>query len=254
GRGGGQPRAAPGAGVGRARRSLHQHHPGDGDEPAPQARRPAGDRDRGRLRLPDRHLMTVKPTVRLKLTMAYGGLFLLAGAILLTLNYALVRSSLGKPAPQVGVTFTAPAAGLSGKETQVFVGSAGVPRPGVTVPEPVTPDGRKVSDVLRDLTNSYRNKTLHQLVVKSLQALGLMGLVSVGFGWGLSGRVLSPLHRMTAAARRLSEEDLHERIALDGPDDELKELADTFDAMLGRLEAAFESQKRFVANASHELR
>jgi signal transduction histidine kinase len=59
---------------------------------------------------------------------------------------------------------------------------------------------------------------------------------------------------MTATARRLSEENLHERIALDGPDDELKELADTFDAMLGRLEAAFESQKRFVANASHELR
>ena len=59
---------------------------------------------------------------------------------------------------------------------------------------------------------------------------------------------------MTATARRLSEENLHERIALDGPDDELKELADTFDAMLGRLEAAFDSQKRFVANASHELR
>ena len=202
--------------------------------------------------------MTVRPTFRLKLTMAYGGLFLLAGAILLTLNYALVRSSLGRPGPQVGVTFSVPgqggAAGLSGKETQVFVGSAGVPKPGVTVPEPVTPDGRKVSDVIRDLTNSYRDQTLHQLVVKSLQALGLMGLLSVGFGWALSGRVLSPLHRMTAAARRLSEENLHERIALDGPDDELKELADTFDAMLGRLEAAFESQKRFVANASHELR
>src|SRR5207237_6428482 len=65
---------------------------------------------------------------------------------------------------------------------------------------------------------------------------------------------LGGLHRMTATARRLSEQNLHERIALDGPDDELKELADTFDAMLGRLEAAFESQKRFVANASHELR
>src|SRR5439155_10126596 len=221
---------------------------------------PAGDRDRGRLRLPDRDEMRnlLRPTVRLKLTLAYGGLFLLAGAILLTLNYALVRTSLGRPGPQVGVSFSVPgqggAAGLSGKETQVFVGSAGVPKPGVTGPEPVTPDGRKVSDVIRDLTNSYRNKTLHQLVVKSLQALGLMGLVSVGFGWALSGRVLSPLHRMTAAARRLSEENLHERIALDGPDDELKELADTFDAMLGRLEAAFESQKRFVANASHELR
>ena len=122
------------------------------------------------------------------------------------------------------------------------------------VPEPTTPDGRKVSDVLRDLTNSYRDKTLHELVVKSLQALGVMGLLSVGFGWAIAGRALGGLHRMTATARRLSEENLHERIALEGPDDELKELADTFDAMLGRLEAAFESQKRFVANASHELR
>ena len=203
--------------------------------------------------------MTIKPTVRLKLTMAYGGLFLLAGAILLTLNYALVRTSLGRSAPSVGVTFSAPATvgvgGLpAGRETQVFVGSAGVAKPGVVLPEPVTPDGRKVSDVLKDLTTSYRNKTLHELVVKSLQALGVMALVSAGFGWALAARVLSPLHRMTAAARRLSDENLHERIALDGPDDELKELADTFDAMLGRLEAAFDSQKRFVANASHELR
>ncbi len=108
--------------------------------------------------------------------------------------------------------------------------------------------------MLQEVTNSYRAKTLHELVVKSLQALGLMAVLSVGFGWAISGRVLAPLHRMTATARKLSEENLHERIALDGPDDELKELADTFDAMLARLEAAFESQKRFVANASHELR
>ena len=101
----------------------------------------------------------------------------------------------------------------------------------------MTLDGRKVSDVLRDLTNSYRHKTLHELVVKSLQALGLMAVLSVGFGWGIAGRALGGLHRMTATARRLSEENLHERIALEGPDDELKELADTFDALLGRLEA-----------------
>ncbi len=81
-----------------------------------------------------------------------------------------------------------------------------------------------------------------------------MAVLSVGFGWAVAGRVLAPLHRMTATARKLSEENLHERIALEGPDDELKELADTFDAMLGRLESAFDSQKRFVANASHELR
>ena len=111
-----------------------------------------------------------------------------------------------------------------------------------------------MSDVLQEVTDAYRDKTLHELVVKSLQGLGVMAVLSVGFGWAIAGRVLGPLHRMTATARRLSEENLHERIALDGPDDELKELADTFDAMLGRLESAFDSQKRFVANASHELR
>jgi signal transduction histidine kinase len=219
----------------------------------------------------------LRPTVRLKLTLTYGGLFLLAGALLLTVNYALVRRSLG-PAPDVGLTFVASAqapagAGAAGPGVvtgpgtgamRVLIGDRGdvigaVTKgpgvgPGGILPEPVTPDGRKVSDVLQEVTNSYRSKTLHELVVKSLQALALMGVLSVGFGWAISGRVLAPLHRMTATAKKLSEENLHERIALDGPDDELKELADTFDAMLARLEAAFESQKRFVANASHELR
>jgi signal transduction histidine kinase len=206
----------------------------------------------------------LRPTVRLKLTLTYGGLFLLAGALLLALNYALVRNSLG-PAPDVGLTFVAtgpPGAGPGSGAVRVFIGQAGeavgavtkAPGPAGILPEPVTPDGRKVSDVLREVTNSYRDKTLHELVVKSLQGLGVMAVLSVGFGWAVAGRVLGPLHRMTATARKLSEENLHERIALDGPDDELKELADTFDAMLARLEAAFDSQKRFVANASHELR
>jgi len=211
----------------------------------------------------------LRPTVRLKLTVTYGGLFLLAGALLLALNYALVRNSLG-PAPNVGLTFVAsappgvagPGVGPGSGAVRVFVGDKGDVIGAVTkssgpagiLPEPVTPDGRKVSDVLQEVTDGYRDKTLHELVVKSLQGLGVMAVLSVGFGWAVSGRVLAPLHRMTATARKLSEENLHERIALDGPDDELKELADTFDAMLARLEAAFDSQKRFVANASHELR
>jgi signal transduction histidine kinase len=79
-------------------------------------------------------------------------------------------------------------------------------------------------------------------------------LVSVAMGWWLAGRMLRPLHRITATARRLSLSNLHERIAMAGPRDELTELADTFDAMLERLQRAAEAQARFVANASHELR
>ncbi|HYH51396.1 MAG TPA: HAMP domain-containing sensor histidine kinase [Acidimicrobiia bacterium] len=213
----------------------------------------------------------LRPGIRLKLTLTYGGLFLLAGALLLALNYALVRRSLG-PAPNVGLTFVAaPPAGTAGSVTaapgagppaggvRVFIGERPIgaftkPATGGVLPEPLTPDGRRVSDVLQEVTNNFRDRTLHELVVKSLQGLGVMAVLSVGFGWAVAGRVLSPLHRMTATARKLSDENLHERIGLDGPDDELKELADTFDDMLARLEAAFESQKRFVANASHELR
>ena len=76
----------------------------------------------------------------------------------------------------------------------------------------------------------------------------------MGAGWLLAGRALRPLRDITATARRVSGENLGERIGLIGPDDELKELADTFDGMLGRLDGAFESQRHFVANASHELR
>jgi signal transduction histidine kinase len=87
-----------------------------------------------------------------------------------------------------------------------------------------------------------------------LGVLALTALGSLGLGWVVAGRVLRPLQRITATAKRLSERTLHQRIALDGPDDELKELADTFDRLLGRLDAAFDAQRRFAANASHELR
>jgi signal transduction histidine kinase len=76
----------------------------------------------------------------------------------------------------------------------------------------------------------------------------------MALGWLLAGRVLRPLQTITTAARELSASSLHERLALAGPDDELRELGDTFDELLARLEASFESQRQFVANASHELR
>ncbi|HEX4282043.1 MAG TPA: ATP-binding protein, partial [Solirubrobacteraceae bacterium] len=82
----------------------------------------------------------------------------------------------------------------------------------------------------------------------------IMALASIGLGWVMAGRALRPVRTMSSRARGISERNLHERLALDGPDDELKELGDTFDGLLARLDAAFESQRRFVANASHELR
>jgi signal transduction histidine kinase len=95
---------------------------------------------------------------------------------------------------------------------------------------------------------------VHELLVWSLVALGLMTVASMLLGWLLAGRVLRPLRTMTATTRRISQENLHERLALQGPEDELTELSDTIDGLLARLEEAFEAQRRFVANASHELR
>ncbi len=94
----------------------------------------------------------------------------------------------------------------------------------------------------------------HRVLVAGSVAFLLAVLATVLLAWVITGQVLRPLHDVTAAARRLSAESLDERLRLPGPRDEVAELADTFDAMLDRLEAAFQSQRRFVANASHELR
>ena len=102
--------------------------------------------------------------------------------------------------------------------------------------------------------DTLRNSQLDTLLTRSGLALAIMALASIGLGWLMAGRALRPVRTMSSRARGISERNLHERLALEGPDDELKELGDTFDGLLGRLEGAFESQRRFVANASHELR
>jgi signal transduction histidine kinase len=183
-----------------------------------------------------------RPTIRLRLTLLYGGLFLAAGAVLLGVNYALVRRGLDDQIRPVQVELAEPG-------TAVIEGP-----PGDELLFRAAPFAEDPSDVLNQFQDRIRDRALHELVIQSGLALGLMAVASVGLGWLIAGRVLRPLQHVTATARQLSEANLDRRLDLQGPRDELKELADTFDAMLERLQRAFESQRRFVANASHELR
>ena len=107
---------------------------------------------------------------------------------------------------------------------------------------------------LQQVAINYHNSELHHLLITYGIALGIMAIVSIGLGWLVAGRILRPLRTITATTRAIGVTDLHQRLALDGPDDELKELGDTVDGLLERLESSFASQKQFVANASHELR
>jgi signal transduction histidine kinase len=195
-------------------------------------------------------------TLRLKLTLLYGGLFLLAGAGLLAVNYALVRSQLELP---FGVQIEArqdgpPGAVGEGPGLLILRAPAGQGGDTFIASAPSQEAVQAVRQEAEAVRRELQAATLQQLVAQSGIALALMALASVGLGWLVAGRVLRPLSAITATARRLEGSTLHERINLQGPQDELKELADTFDQMLGRLDAAFETQRRFVANASHELR
>jgi signal transduction histidine kinase len=116
---------------------------------------------------------------------------------------------------------------------------------------------RQPSAAARQLTAELAHlhaAQLNQLLAESVIALAVMAVAAVALGWLVAGRVLRPLRQMTAAARAISEDNLGERLAVPGPGDELKDLGDTIDGLLERLEAAFDAQRQFVASASHELR
>ncbi len=183
---------------------------------------------RSRLRFPRR-------TVRLRLTLLYSLLFLIAGGALLAITYLLVRSAGYGNLPPSRVP---PSGTPSGK----ILAKAGSPKAGWKAVE------------LKAQVLATRSADLHQLLTMSGIALVIMALLSVVLGWLVAGRVLQPLRTMTTTTQRISERNLNERLALRGPSDEIKELADTIDGLLQRLEAAFDAQRRFVANASHELR
>ncbi|NUT36236.1 MAG: HAMP domain-containing histidine kinase [Hamadaea sp.] len=184
-------------------------------------------------------------SLRVRLTVLYGGLFFLAGAMLLGVTYFLVERSL---------------------DAKMGMRSAAVDidlRPGrADSVGTVTINGQEI-DIAKALADfraqqeQFRKDTLDSLVTGGAIALLGVGVIAGAFGWLVAGRALQPLSRITETARRIAsspDRGLHERIALAGPRDEVKELADSFDTMLERLDRSFDGQRRFVANASHELR
>jgi signal transduction histidine kinase len=168
-------------------------------------------------------------TVRLRLTVLYGGLFVVCGALLLAISSGVVVASSR---------------------------STAVSSPPGTL-TPLQQDQNKIQSLQNQLAGAQsaaHSGLSHGLELGAVVALGVMTVVAVLLGWIMAGRVLRPLQQMTAATRRISADSLHERLDMPGPGDELKDLADTIDGLLARLEGAFAAQRRFVANASHELR
>jgi signal transduction histidine kinase len=188
--------------------------------------------------------VTTRLTIRVRLTLVYGGLFLLAGVLLLGVTYALISQR----TPSEG-EYT-----VSGRTGPADGGAVTPPPPGDGTVPPAAGDVT-VYRAADDVWDSALNALLTQGGI----ALVVVGAAATGFGWLIAGRLLQPLQRMTETAQRIADapaadRSLHERIALSGPHDEIKRLADTFDVMLERLDQSFDGQRRFIANASHELR
>ncbi len=184
-------------------------------------------------------------TIRMRLTLVYGGLFFVAGVVVLFVTYGLVAQRLP--------------AGTSG--SALLGAPAGTARLNDTLPSPLP--SPTVSNGVLKMVVQGKIQTRHDALVTLLTGGGItlaaVGIAAVALGWLIAGRLLQPLQRMTDTAQRIAQapaagDGLHERIALQGPQDEIKQLADTFDAMIERLDKSFDGQRRFVANASHELR
>src|SRR6185437_13945092 len=175
----------------------------------------------------DRAVRLVQPTLRIRMALLYGTLVLLIGAALMATSYILLDRALGQNRLPANI-----------QDPATFKGA----------------DGKLYSFNPAKDQMAVRHDALSYLLNNGLLYFGVIVLIGSIGGYLLARQALRPVARITATARQLSTKTLSERIGLGGAGDELRELADTFDEMLGRLDAAFGSQKRFVANASHELR
>ena len=174
-----------------------------------------------------------RTTVRGRLALLYGSIFLASGVALLSITYVLVDDAIRRFA-----TASVPAG-----------------RKRLSLPlNHMNATSVRVPPALSGLLAAQRTVDLHSLLLGSIIALGVMTVVSVLLGWLVAGRILRPLRTITNTARHISQDSLGQRLALQGPRDELTDLGEVIDGLLERLQAAFEAQRHFVANAAHELR
>ncbi len=186
----------------------------------------------------------------MRLALAYGALFLLCGAALLAISYLFVASF--PFAATVHITSPSHITSHGPSKTVHLTSPSNVTSsPG---PKSPPPDLGVSAGSVQAALNAQHSADLRSLLVWFAVALGVMAVLSVLLGWLMAGRLLRPLRQITATAQHISEESLHQRLALAGPSDEITDLADTIDGLLARLEGAFDAQRAFVANASHELR
>ncbi|MEU3598005.1 HAMP domain-containing sensor histidine kinase [Streptomyces sp. NPDC006798] len=234
---------------------------GDRARCRPSARGTPAGRRRFRLPRPE------KLPLRARLTLIYGGLFMAAGVVLLGVTYVLFENQVPRGAKFLDAVQKAPTAGPL-PTASPGGGPSGRPSPGVPPPGPeqrfIDINGVRTTAEDGAVALKRQQEALNDAAATSLLSQGglvlvVVGGVAAGFGWLVAGRVLAPLRQVTETARRIAAapaagRGLHERIALSGPQDEVKDLADSFDTMVERLDRSFDGQRRFVANASHELR
>jgi signal transduction histidine kinase len=237
-------------------------------------------------------LLLPRRTARLRLTALVGGLFLLTGAALAAITYGLFERATEYRTPSLPRIPRTPAIknlqlpaplGQAFYQLQQVQNQLAQARTALATPpagpiaardqelrqaqQQLTQDQHQLAQSAYQLTQSVhqlaqtgtvqaaqRATDAHQLLVNSGIALAIVAVLALLVSWLVAGRMLRPIRTITRTARRISSTSLHERLALDGPQDELKELGDTLDDLFARLEAAFEAQRHFVANASHELR
>ncbi|WP_053749158.1 sensor histidine kinase [Streptomyces sp. MMG1533] len=192
-------------------------------------------------RRPEPPFPWLRPTIRIRLTLLYGGMFLIAGILLLSIIYLLAAQALNTGNEPLFKIADGDAIKVTSDNCPAVNNASNL-----TLPE--------FNSAISACIDHQRQVALDNLLSRSLLALLGLAVIAFAFGYAMAGRVLSPLGRITRTARAVAGSDLSRRIELDGPDDELKELADTFDEMLERLQRAFTAQQRFVGNASHELR